>query len=76
MDELILRTERQSLRSIADDWLLFGIRIQMASLSELLTTPERTTHFRRWVSKVPTELAAARHLSETQRATLLQVLAA
>ena len=74
MTDLLVRSERQTLRRIADDWLLFCIRIQMASLGELLTTPERTARFRHWVSEVPPEIAPKRHLGEAQRAVLLNVL--
>ncbi len=75
MHDLLVRSERQTLRRIDDGWLLFCIRIQMASLGELLTTPERTARFRQWVAEVPAEIAPKRHLGEAQRATLLQLLA-
>ena len=75
-DDLLVRSERQTLRRIDDGWLLFCIRIQMASLGELLTTPERTARFRNWVAEVPPEIAPKRHLGEAQRATLLEALPA
>ena len=73
-DDLFVRSERQTLRRIDDGWLLFCIRIQMSSLGELLTTPERTARFRRWVAEVPAEIAPKRHLGGPQRATLLEAL--
>lgn len=73
-DELLVRSERQTLRRIDDGWLLFCIRIQIASLRELLTTPERTARLRHWVAEVPAEIAPKRHLGESQRTTLLRVL--
>ena len=73
-DELLVRSERQTLRRIDDGWLLFAIRIQMASLGQLLTTPERIERFQRWVAEVPPEIAPKRHLGEAQRAALIEAL--
>ncbi|MEM7095395.1 MAG: heme-dependent oxidative N-demethylase subunit alpha family protein [Actinomycetota bacterium] len=74
MEALFIRSERQTLRAVGEGWLLFTIRVQMASLAELLTNRERTERFRRWVAEVPPTIAPRRHLGEAQRATLLSRL--
>lgn len=74
MYELHIRSERQTLRLVAPGWILFTIRIQMASLDELLTTPARRMALRHWVEHVPADIGPKRHLGESQRRALLAAL--
>lgn len=74
-NDLYIRTERQTLRSVTDGWLLFTIRVQMRTIGQLTSTPERRGALRRWVAEVPSDLGELRHMSEPQRQELLTALA-
>lgn len=73
-DDLYVRSERQTLRLVAPNWLLFTIRVQMQPLGALLTTDERRAAFANWVEHVPEDLGPKRHLDEDQRRELLAAL--
>ena len=73
-DDLFIRSERQTLRRVLDDWILFTIRPQIAPLGELLATPEQLHALRNWVAGVADGPGAHRHLGPEQRADLLAAL--
>lgn len=73
--DLYIRSERQTLRRLSENWLVFTIRIQQAPLGEMLTTQQRTTEFRHWVEHVSEDFGARRHLTDPQRAEMLLALA-
>lgn len=72
--ELFVRSERQTLRLVSPNWVLFTIRIQMLPLGELLTTEQRRSDFVNWVEHVPSDLGLKRHLGDEQRRELLTAL--
>lgn len=74
LDGLFVRSERQTLRRVTDGWILFTIRIQIASIGELVRTAEQAERFAKWVREVPPELGRQRHLGEAQRPALLGAL--
>ena len=69
-DDLYIRSERQTLRRVADEWVLFTIRIQQATLGQLLDTDQRVAEFLAWVDAVSDDFAERRHLSAKQRTEL------
>lgn len=71
---LYIRSERQTLRRLSDDWLVFTIRIQQEPLEVLLTDDARTTAFAKWVEHVSDEFGRRRHLTAPQRTELLGTL--
>lgn len=73
-DDLYIRSERQTLRQVADGWIIFTIRIQQEPLGRLLTTPARTGAFAAWISEVSPDFGARRHLNDQQRTELLTAL--
>ena len=73
-DDLWIRSERQTLRRVIDDWAVFTIRIQQQSLRELLTNSDRRTAFRNWVEHVSDDFGERRHLTPPQRTELLSAL--
>lgn len=72
--DLFIRSERQTLRLVMPDWILFTIRIQIEPLGELLTTPEQVNTLRRWVAEVADGPGQHRHLGSAQRTELLAAL--
>jgi hypothetical protein len=71
LDDVFIRSERQTLRRLADDWIVFTIRVQQECLGELLTTDERRRSFRDWAAHVSHDFGARRHLTPPQRTQLL-----
>ena len=71
LDDVFIRSERQTLRRLADDWIVFTIRVQQECLGELLTTDERRRSFRDWAAHVSDDFGARRHLTPPQRTQLL-----
>lgn len=69
--DLFIRSERQTLRQVAQGWVVFTIRIEQHRLGDLLTTDARTEAFARWVDLVPPDLGKRRHLTGAQRRELL-----
>ncbi len=74
LDDLYIRSERQTLRQLIDGWIVFTIRIQQEPLGRLLTTQQRRADFGRWVADVSADFGARRHLTDPQRRELLAVL--
>ena len=74
LDDLYIRSERQTLRTLTPDWIVFTIRIQQKTLGELLTTPHRTAAFATWVRNVSDDFGRRRHLTDPQRQELLAAL--
>lgn len=72
--DLYIRSERQTLRSLTEGWLLFTIRVQMRTIGQLTTTPERRGALRRWIAEVPDDLGVMRHMGAEQRRALLIAL--
>ena len=67
LDELHLRSERQTLRSLpATGWILFTIRIQQAPLRAFLAGSERRDRFARWLRQAPTDQRVHRGLAPAQ----------
>lgn len=75
LDGLFVRSERQTLRRLIDGWILFTIRIQVASIGELVQSRQQAEVLASWVREVPTELGRQRHLGDAQRPALLAALA-
>lgn len=71
LDKIFVRSERQTLRRVSDDWTVFTIRVQQERLADLLTTNERRRSFANWVASVSDDFGARRHLTAPQRAHLL-----
>ena len=71
---LFIRSERQTLRRLDDNWVVFTIRIQQETLGALLTTDERRAAFANWVAEVSDDFGHRRHLTEPQRRELLSGL--
>ncbi|MDG1086977.1 MAG: DUF3445 domain-containing protein, partial [Acidimicrobiales bacterium] len=74
LDDIYIRSERQTLRRVVDDWIVFTIRVQQEPLRQLLTTEARRLRFVEWVANVSPNFGARRHLTDPQRAELLAVL--
>ena len=74
MSDLYIRSERQTLRRVIDDWIVFTIRIQQQPLGHMLTTDDRRGCFHQWVQGVSDDFGARRHLTPPQRAELLVAL--
>jgi len=72
--ELFIRSERQTLRRLSPQWIVFTIRIQQEPLGRLLTDGVRRAAFATWVRDVSGDFGARRHLSPPQRAELLDSL--
>ena len=72
--DLFIRSERQTLRLVMADWILFTIRIQIEPVGSLLTTAEDVDRLRRWVSDVDDGHGQHRHLGAAQRPELLAAL--
>lgn len=68
--ELYLRSERQTLRRIGADHVLFTIRIQQDQLRAFVATPERRSALARFVAEADPDLASHRGLSDRQREEL------
>lgn len=71
LDDMWIRSERQTLRRVIDDWVVFTIRVQQQPLRQLLTTDARRLEFVGWVANVSPDFGVRRHLSDAQRAELL-----
>ena len=71
LDDIYIRSERQTLRRVVDDWIVFTIRVQQEPLRQLLTTEARRLRFVEWVANVSPDFGARRHLTDPQRAELL-----
>jgi hypothetical protein len=74
MTELYVRSERQTLRRVIDDWVVFTIRIQQLPLGQLLTSTDRSAAFAGWVEHVSDDFGRRRHLTPPQRHELLTAL--
>jgi len=72
--DLYVRSERQTLRALTADWIVFTIRIQHRTLGQLLTNGDRTTAFANWVQNVSDDFGRRRHLTMPQRTELLTAL--
>jgi len=71
LDDLYIRSERQTLRRVINDWIVFTIRVQQEPLRKLITTDERRWSFADWVTSVSDDFGARRHLTPPQRTELL-----
>jgi len=74
MTDLLIRSERQTLRQVIDGWIVFTIRIQQLPLGQLLTSPDRRAQFASWVAQVSDDFGRRRHLTASQRTQLLTAL--
>lgn len=75
LDQLFIRSERQTLRQLLPGWIVFTIRIQQQPLRSLLTSPDRMQAFVDWTNSVSDEFGARRHLGPAQRHEILRSLA-
>lgn len=68
LDTLVVRSERQTLRRLdpADDGILFTIRVQQATVRDLLERSERAEAFRRLLASAPSETLAHRGMRPEQ----------
>lgn len=66
--DLYLRSERQTLRRLSDDWILFTIRIQRANVADLV---DRRPDFARYIALASLELLAHHGIKSEQRDELL-----
>ncbi len=68
LDDLIIRSERQTLRLLTPPggWILFTIRVQQAPLAELVSTPHRADRFRHLLATAPSDVLAHRGLGLLQ----------
>jgi hypothetical protein len=67
LDDLHLRSERQTLRPLpADGWVLFTIRVQQDPLVAFLADPDRLARFARWLGQAPADQVAHRGLTPAQ----------
>ncbi len=69
--DLYLRSERQTLRRLSDDWILFTIRIQRAAVADLV---DRRPDFARYIALASPELLAHHGIKPQQRDELLVYL--
>ena len=69
-DELIVRSERQTLRALPSGWIVFTIRIQQATLGVALTDPVKREAFTRSLAEASPADLAHRGLSAEQVAAL------
>ena len=69
--DLYLRSERQTLRRLSDDWILFTIRIQRAPVADLV---DRRPDFARYIALASLELLAHHGIKSEQRDELLAYL--
>jgi len=74
LTDLFIRSERQTLRRLADGWIVFTIRIQQEPLGQLLTSTERTAAFLNWATNVSDDFGRRRHLTTEQREELVEAL--
>ncbi len=78
-DRLVVRSERQTLRALGrfdgSAWVLFTIRIQQASIGELLTSPERARAFGRYLDEASEAELAHRGMAPAQVTELRRALA-
>ena len=71
LDELHLRSERQTLRRLdPDGWILFTIRIQQDPLRAFVADTERRRALVRWLEQAPAAQRAHRGLVPAQVAEL------
>ncbi|MEM7286693.1 MAG: DUF3445 domain-containing protein [Actinomycetota bacterium] len=78
IDMLVVRSERQTLRRLdpVDDAILFTIRVQQATLRELLVNRERGERFRRLLASAPSETLAHRGMRPEQVLEIQEALRA
>ncbi len=75
LDELYLRSERQTLRALpASGWVLFAIRTQQATLRTVVAADERRAAFVEHVRHAPSDLLNHRGVDADQRGELLVAL--
>jgi len=74
LTRLYLRSERQTLRRIADSHALFTIRVQQDPLAAFVADPERHEALARFVGEADDASASHRGLSSRQRAELVVAL--
>lgn len=68
LDDLVVRSERQTLRRLdmAEDAIVFTIRIQQASVRELVADPERCERFRHLLVSAPAATLTHRGMRPAQ----------
>lgn len=66
LDDLYLRSERQTLRRLPSGWILFTIRIQQDTLGRVLTSDERRGAFTRYLAGAPADDLAHRGMAPAQ----------
>ena len=68
LTSLVIRSERQTLRRLTplDDWILFTIRVQQATLGQLIASPDRADRFRHLLATAPSATLAHRGLGTDQ----------
>lgn len=76
LDDLVVRSERQTLRrlQLADDWILFTIRVQQAPVRELLASATRRAAFRDYLTTSPSGVLQHRGMAPLQVAELQTAL--
>ncbi len=74
LDELFVRSERQTLRRLDDEWILFTIRVQQCSVAQFVVDPERRRSFWQWLTDVSPEVRRHRGLSDGQLPLLLDAI--
>lgn len=72
---LVIRSERQTLRSVVPGWILFTIKTQQAPLSALLADPVHGNRFVTYLDRAPSEHVSHRGISPEQRSAIEASLA-
>ena len=75
-DALFVRSERQTLRVVPglDDWILFTIRVQQATIAELVHDPVRRAGLLSYLSLAPSATLTHRGMAEAQVTELQRLL--
>jgi len=75
-DGLFVRSERQTLRVLPglDDWILFTIRVQQATVAEMVHDPARRAALQSYLSLAPSATLTHRGMAEPQVTELQRLL--
>ncbi|MEZ5382964.1 MAG: DUF3445 domain-containing protein [Microthrixaceae bacterium] len=74
LDQLMLRSERQTIRRVGKQWLVFTIRVQQATLGRFCSSPDRARAFTRWCRLADPASRRHRGLDDAQSAELERAL--
>jgi hypothetical protein len=74
LDDLYLRSERQTLRALPSGWILFTIRVQQVPVGDALADPHRRADFVRYLRDAAPDEVAHRGMAAPQVPELLAAL--